>query len=132
MREVTVRRVALQEKLEANKIAHQQVFEEALEGYRKLAIETFEKALADARAGKRIRSRIYLEQPINQTREYERALAMCAMSVDDTIKLTSQEFESYVMDRWPWRQSFLKAAANYSVAASTTYHAEGGGDEDEG
>ena len=131
MREVVIKREALLQKLHENRDRHRAVFLEATEGFRVKAIALLEQALSDAKAGRRVRASYRLQQPVDQTREYDRTILMLEMSVDDTVKLTSQEFEAYVMDRWAWKHQFLLANSAYSVSAATEARDTGVGEPDE-
>jgi hypothetical protein len=113
MQDVTVKRTELLEKLLENRRAHREVFEDALEGYRKMMIEHLEGLLEEARQGKRINHMIQLAQPMDQTGEYDQAIKMLEMSVDDEIELTSREFGCYVMDRWDWKRQFSTSNSSY-------------------
>lgn len=119
MKEVKVRRSELLTVLETNRGLHQRIFEEALEGYRKKVIETLERQLAAARAGDRVPESIIIRRPVNQQAEYNRAIRMMEMSVEDEIVLSTNEFDAYVMDRWAWKQNFLSSNKMYSVTAAS-------------
>jgi hypothetical protein len=113
MQEVTVKKDKLLTKLKENREAHREVFEISLEGYRKAVVEHLEQLLADAREGKRIEHQVRMPVPIDQTQEYDQAIAMLEMSVNDEIELTSQEFACYVMDRWHWKGQFTASNKSY-------------------
>ena len=113
MREVTVKRLELLEKVKANKEAHRELFFKAQEGFKKAVLEGLEKSLEDARSGKRFNNFWQLLEPIDQTAEYNRTIAMLEMSVDDTITLTSQEFDCYVMDNWNWKHNVTVRNSSY-------------------
>lgn len=99
---VKVKRVGLLAKVRTNRQKHRKIFEEALEGYREQAIKELDAILAEARAGKRIRRAIALDEPIDQTLEYDRVIAMLEMSIEPTITLSSVAFSNYVLDQWHW------------------------------
>lgn len=117
MDKVTVQRAELLETLRKNREEHKQIFEEALAGYRTEVVRVLEARLADARQNRRIDLRISLVQPVDQTKEYDRAIRMCEMSVDDTIELSNEAFANYVMDDWSWSHQFLSANSTYSATA---------------
>src|SRR5262249_19760918 len=98
MNSVTVRRDELTKKIQTNRDAHRKLFLKAQEGYRKLVIEALDSMLADAKAGRQISRSINLAEPVDHTTDYDRILAMLKMSVDDTISLSAQEFNQYVLD----------------------------------
>jgi hypothetical protein len=117
MNSVTVRRDELTKKIQTNRDAHRELFLKAQEGYRKLVIEELDRILADAKAGRQISRSINLAEPVDHTADYDRILAMLKMSVDDTISLSAQEFNQYVLDNWEW--SRLASYTNQSYAVGT-------------
>lgn len=129
MKEVKVNKSELLTTLRANLTEHQSIFEEALDGYKKKVIEILERKLADARAGKRIPEHISIPMPVNQSHEYKRTIRMLEMSVEDTVTLTAQEFDMYVMDRWQWKQNFLTSNSAYSAKAMTITSSALSGDD---
>lgn len=44
----------------------------------------------------------YFEMPEDHTKDYEKAIKMAEMSVNDQIELTSKQFDQLVMDNWSW------------------------------
>jgi hypothetical protein len=117
MNSVTVRRDELTKKIQTNRDAHRELFLRAQQGYRKLVIEELDRMLADAKAGRQISRSINLAEPVDHTADYDRILAMLKMSVDDTITLSAQEFNQYVLDNWEW--SKLASYTNQSYAVGT-------------
>lgn len=115
---VKVKKSELLKKLKHNRSEHREIFEEASEAFRKEVIKVLDKRLADARAGKRIKLRIDLIQPMDQTEEYDQAIAMCEMSVDDEITLSHDNFRNYVLDKWHWREQFITSNERYSEKAA--------------
>jgi len=57
--------------------------------------------------------------PMNQTPEYDQAIRMLEMSVEDEVELTAGEFSQFVMDRWHWKQQFSATNSAYIAAASS-------------
>jgi len=113
MREIKVKVENLLEILKGNRQAHRAIFVEALEGYRKEAIELLEKAVADAKAGKKVNTFIALEEPIDQTKDYDRAIGMLEMCVDEEITINDREYSQYVMDDWSWKGQFMATNTKY-------------------
>ena len=107
METVKVKKTELLAKLKKNRAEHREIFEEALTAFRKEVIKILEQRLADAEAGKRIKLRIDLTQPMDRTGEYDQAIAMCEMSVDDEIVLSHENFRCYILDKWRWRDQFI-------------------------
>ena len=69
------------------------------------------------KAGRSISRSINLAEPVDHTADYDRILAMLEMSVDDTISLSAQEFNQYVLDNW--ELSRLASYTNQSYAVGT-------------
>lgn len=111
---VKVKKTELLEALEKNRLAHRSIFQEAQIGYRKKAIELLDKALRDARDGREIKTFIQLQAPIDQTSDYDRAIKMIEMCVDDVVEIDEKDFACYVMDDWSWKKQFLTTNAFYT------------------
>jgi hypothetical protein len=117
--ELTFSKGELLETLKENRGKHQSIFEEAQEGYRKKIIAIFEERLAAAKEGKKVSHFVSLQEPMNQTGDYDRVIRMLEMSKDDEITLDEGQFTQYVMDQWDWRGGFLNTNAAYSLSAKT-------------
>lgn len=115
MEKITVNKDELLEQLRQNRQDHRQVFEEALDGFKRETIEELEAMLTRLRAG-HTRS-VHLSKPVPQdhTGDYNRAIAMIEMSIGDTVTLSEDDFAQYVMDDWGWQRQFLS-----NVYASST------------
>lgn len=70
--------------------------------------------LAEAKHGKRIRRAVSLIEPMDQTRDYDRAIRMVDLDTRDTLELEESEFRQYVMDDWTWKQQFNHSNRAYS------------------
>jgi len=104
----------LLEILKKNREAHRAIFEDALVGYRKEAIRLLDKALKDAKEGRKINTWIQLQEPVDQTKDYDRAIKMIEMSVDENIEINEGDFQCYVLDDWQWKTQFLHTNAMYT------------------
>ena len=113
MKNVKVQKSELIEKLKENRSNHRAIFEKALKGYRKKAIEVLDAALLDAKEGRHINTYIKLTEPIDQRKDYDRAIAMLEMSIDEEIEVTESEFAQYVLDDWDWKQQFMFTNSAY-------------------
>jgi len=118
MQEVTVQKHTLVEELKKNEAQHIKDLELAFTGYKELVVQKLEKKIKAVQAGKMI-SQVYFDIPENHTKDYDRALKMCEMSVDSEINLTQRDFNQYVMDEWNWKDNFTSSnTAYYSAAMS--------------
>ena len=61
----------------------------------------------------KIKAYFKLDAPINQIKEYDRAIKMLEMSVDNDITLSEQEFAEYVLDDWHWKNQFTLTNSAY-------------------
>lgn len=119
MEKVKVDKAALLRTLEANRAKHRQIFEEACDGYQKAVVAELEKQLKRAKAGIRQTMYVSIPAPIDQTKEYDRAIAMLKMSIDQEVLLSEQDFSCYVLDDWAWKQQFLTSSRPYSTRAAS-------------
>lgn len=119
---INVKRSQLLEKLKANRAEHRKIFLEAQEGYRAQCIKELDAMLQEARDGKRIRRAVALVEPMDQTWEYDSAIAMLEMSVDEVISLEEHDFKCYVLDQWQWKKQWTTSNVGYS----RTLMAQGG------
>lgn len=113
MKKVTVMKVDLLVKLRENRTAHRALFEKAQEAYRAEVIKQLDKALADAKAGRQFDTRFNIVPPIDQTQDYDRAIAMLEMDTGSEVELDTHEFDCYVLDRWAWKENVLLANTMY-------------------
>src|SRR5665213_480580 len=92
--------------LTENRTKHRAIFEEAVDGYGKQALELLEKNLDALKKNKYYRVGVYLNAPMDQTADYDRAIKMVEMTTDTEIVLQEADFKGYVMDDWAWKQRF--------------------------
>ena len=118
MEHIKVNKAELISTLEQNRTRHRQIFEEACVGYQKAVIKELEAQLKRAKEGIRRSMIISIPAPVDQTKEYDRAIAMMKMSVDNEVMLSERDFQCYVLDDWDWKQKFLTASSVYSRRAA--------------
>ena len=115
---VRVNKLELLGKLEENRTRHAEIAQKANVGFREQAILGFERMLADAKAGKRIRLSLAISPPEDYTKDYDRAIGMLRMSTDETVELTSRQYDQFVRDDWEWKSSFETTNASYLPAVT--------------
>lgn len=115
MNKVRVKKAELLAILNKNKVEHGEIFRQAQEAYRQAAIKELEAQLALARTdGKFTLKRINeMVLPSDYTDQYERAIKMLEMSIDDTIEISASEFANYVEDSWSWSREWGISNSNY-------------------
>jgi ribosomal protein S28E/S33 len=82
------------------------------------ALEILEKHIRAIKTGRVARVQVHIPEPQDYTREYDRALKMLEISVDDIIELDEETFAQFVMDDWDWKRQFLNSTASYSASAA--------------
>lgn len=117
MHQVTVKRDVLLDRIRDNRDKHRAIFEDALKGYRKAAIEELEKSLDDAKNGKKVRRILALVEPEDHTDDYNLVIDMLENSVDDTITLDARSYAQYMQDAWAWKRQFIESNAAYTAMA---------------
>jgi len=115
---VVVNKAKLRSVLGKNKKKHRQIFEAACDGYRDKAMELLEQRVAEIKAGKVIHLAFSLPVPEDHTPDYERALKMLEMEVNDTIELDENEFAELVMDDWQWKRQWITTNSMYTSMAT--------------
>lgn len=113
MQKVTVDKNELLAKLRANKEKHVNDFNTSIVGYRKEVVEYLGKLIDDVNNSKDIKHHIDVDKPVSYEREYNRAIAMLEMSVDNKIELDGDTFNKYVLDEWEWKNTFETISAKY-------------------
>jgi len=115
MKQVRVKKDDLLAILKKNKAEHGDIFKKAQDKFREVAMKEMDRQLKAARDGEPfVLERVArLIQPKNYTGEYDRAIKMLEMSVDDTIEITSQEFQNFVQDIWNWSRDWALSNSGY-------------------
>lgn len=104
--------------VQKNADEHQDIFLEAVEGYRNEAVKQLEAHIERIKGGKLERVYVSLPQPENHIRDYKRVLDMISRNVDTVIELSEQDYASYVLDDWQWKRQFLASNSAYSVTSA--------------
>ena len=113
--QVKVHKVELMKKVKANREQHHSNFLKAQEEFRQDAIKALDDALARAKSGGNIKLRFELPFPEEHTNDYDTAIRMLEMSVDDEIELHEHEFRQLVCDEWEWARSFAQNTMTYAT-----------------
>lgn len=125
MKEVKVKRQELLEIVKNNMKLHAQEYKESCDGYREQALARIEEAvdrlkrqvmaLREGEAVGLAAIHFSLPAPISHLREYEQAMKMLEMSVDEDISISEEDFGRYVMDEWDWKDSWEQTKLAYSA-----------------
>jgi hypothetical protein len=115
MQTINVNKGELIEKIRANRDEHRSMFIKAQERYREAMIAELDRALQDARDGKKIRRAFSLPVPEDHTQEFDTAIEMLEWEKATEVKITQQDFQRYVQNRWEWAASFAANTGSYLV-----------------
>ncbi len=99
--------------LVVNRAKHQETHEAAMVAYRKDVLKqlgVFRKAV---KSGKPFKSAIEFEEPISYVSSYDLVISMLQHCQDQLIKLSSQEYQQYMMDDWLWKANFTMSNSKY-------------------
>ena len=122
MREVTANKSDLLRKLHDNREEHLVAFKEARRGWldaASRALNTRLARLADAAETGDDLPDVFFGDIQNDTprsfvKDYDCAIAMLEIHIEETITLSSEDVSRYVLDQWNWSEQFLGATAKYS------------------
>lgn len=114
----TVSRTKLIEALKANRSKHVEEHQMALKGWREQFLVHLTAQIECLEADDWARFQIpgALARPPSFVHDYDVALKMFEMSVDEEIELDGPQFQAFVMDDWGWKAAFTANVANYSKA----------------
>jgi len=102
-------RVSKQELLtivKENREKHKKEYLEAIKAYRVKAADLMTKELEKVVSGESFQVRFELIKPESHEKEYNLAIKMLEMSVDETVEIEQHEFNQLVNDEWDWKYSF--------------------------
>lgn len=115
MQQVTVERTELLTKVRENRDKHKTDYDSAVETYRVEAKAALREQVKNIDKGEPFSLTFKLPEPREFLDEYDRAIAMLEMSVDDHVKLSEDEFDNLVQDNWPWAHQFAAATSIYNA-----------------
>lgn len=119
MSNVRVKVEQLKEILEVNRDAHKAEFDQAIAGYKDRLQHELGKALNDLSGGiiPALQKIAGLPIPVDQTKDYDRAIQMLEMEVRDEVELDEYTFKELVMDDWSWKPQSLATNSIYTSAS---------------
>lgn len=118
MRFVKINKKELLDIVRANKVTHVAEYNEAIEGYKNTVLKIAKDNLKLAKTGDVNAFAKMVQRPTPPTSyetEYNRAIRMLELSVDDVIELEEDTFGQLVLDEWVWKHSFLAATSMYKA-----------------
>lgn len=116
MRSVKMHRLQLLGIVIENKKKHVKEFLEAVDDYKSAVKKIAETNLKIASGGdlaEMAQAKHWPSAPVSYANEYDRAIRMLELSVEDTIELEEDIFNQLVLDEWNWKHSFVASATMY-------------------
>jgi hypothetical protein len=119
VRPVKVKKTELLAAVKANREQHRAIFLEAVDGYRTESLRLLEEKIATITNSKRPTAiSISLYMPEDHTKDYDNAIAMIEMSVDEELEIDEAGFNQLVRDDWQWKRQWLFSNQTYSSTAN--------------
>jgi len=115
MEKIRIKKKTVLAILRENKERHCLEFEEGMAGWVSKAKIKLEELLAGLNSDKArsIKIEIYLPKPISYEKEYEKAIKMIEYEIRDEIEISTQDFNTYFLDEWNWKENFLSNTGLY-------------------
>lgn len=116
MHAVKVNRIELLGIVRGNLEKHTKEFNESVEDYKAAAIKLAEANMELAKSGdldKIAKIRAVPQRPTSYAQNYNRAIRMLELSVDDVIEVEEDVFNQLVLDEWMWKQAFIASNSLY-------------------
>lgn len=116
MNAIKMNRIELLNIVFANQEKHAADFIEAVADYKEAVLKITKQNLALARTGdldKIAKIRAVPQKPVSYEKNYERAIRMLQLSVEDVIEVEEDVFNQLVLDEWAWKHNFVAAASLY-------------------
>lgn len=113
MRDVKVKTADLLAKLRENFGRHKQELDADRKAYRAKLRKVLLDELNKLETGSVEPVGIPVSPPDDHTDDYERAIGMLEMSVDETVVLTATQFAAFVQDKWHWKTTTILKRMSY-------------------
>lgn len=115
MKTVRVKTAELIHALTENKMKHKEDVVKATEGYQRSVLAAMDEVKTKIKSGKEfnLRKLHAMTPPISKVEEYDRALEMLNMSVDDVVEISETDFRCFVQDQWDWSHQALLSNTRY-------------------
>ena len=113
---VNVNRLKMIESIKAGLALHTATYNEALADFREYALIEANKFRDAIEAGDYSKPGINLIQPVSHIKDYEEAIEIFTMSVDENINIDLDAFKAYFKNEWNWSRQFESTAMMYKSA----------------
>lgn len=115
MNSIKMNRTELLEIVQNNRIKHVKEYDEAVQDYLEAVVVIAKNNLKKAKTGDRAKFKFesFPTAPKSYENDYDKAIRMIELSVDDVIEVEEHTFSQLVLDEWTWKQSFSVSNAAY-------------------
>ena len=118
MQALTFKKEVVIEALSKNLAEHQEIYAEAVTGYREHAYEKLALAHNALEEGEgAVPINVNLEVPCSHAEDYKTAQAMLDVCEEEEVTFTQSQFQCYMLDKWGWQTGFLDCVSGYSMTA---------------
>jgi hypothetical protein len=114
MNTVKVNVYNLLEKLESNLGKHKMEYDDMMLNYKLQSIAALQVSLNNFTTDI-FEFAVTPRKPVEHIKDYQRAILMLQMSVEEIIELTEREFSELVMDEWQWKHEFEMTKTLYGL-----------------
>jgi hypothetical protein len=118
MRSVKVEKNELLGIVRDNKKKHIKEYNESVKDYKAAAVKVATEHVELAMTGdleQIAKIKAMPQKPTSYEKDYERAIRMLELSVEDTIELEEDIFNQLVLDEWHWKNAFVASNSLYKT-----------------
>jgi hypothetical protein len=113
--------------IKKNRKKHADQYNEAIKAYRVKVGDLFAKELQKVVDGEDFTIHIQAEKPVSHVKDYNLAVRMFELSVDEVVELNMNEFNQLINDEWNWQSSFRSSVySNSSYSGTSGFHGTSG------
>lgn len=116
--EVTVDRITLIAALQANRTSHKENYDAAMIAWQKALTLELQGLAKQAESGDFNNIKIESVKPRHSLDQYDDVIEMLQMSVEPSIRLDRESFQSFVKDRWHWKSAFESLVSSNATVFS--------------
>lgn len=114
--QMIIKKAKLLEILKENRKNHREIFEKAIEGFRKQSIDSLEKKIEKIKKGRLENIMVNFPLPEDHTIDYDRVIRMVELTEEQEMKLDEDESKMYIMDDWAWKRQWTATNFAYTQA----------------
>ena len=106
MEKIKVNKQELLGIVKQNREKHKKEYLESIKAYRVKVADLFTKELEKVLSGEKFNVYFDLTKPESHEKDYDLAIRMLEMSVDENVEIERDEFNQLVNDEWSWKRNF--------------------------